>query len=90
MIKPIAHFQVAFGFFTKVWPVYNYSFGNEFHLHVNEMSTRTHFEKGAKGSTEISEKICESEVDLLTGYSEMACVTFSNCKIWSWVTGVMA
>ena len=29
-------------------------------------------------------------MNLLTGYSEMACVAFSNCKIWSRVLGVMA
>ena len=77
--------------------MHSYSFGNEFHLLVNEncysderTSTRTHFGKGAKGNREIPETICESEVNLLTGYSEMACVVFSNCKIWSWVSGVMA
>ena len=65
----------------------SYSFGNEFHLHVNEnrysdemMSARTHFEKGAKDNTEIPQKMCESEVNLLTGYSEMACVAFSNLQ----------
>ena len=29
-------------------------------------------------------------MNLLTGYSEMAGVAFSNCKIWSRVSGVMA
>ena len=77
--------------------MHSHSFGNEFHLLVNEncysderTNARTHFGKGAKGNTEIPETICESEVNLLTGYSEMACVVFSNCKIWSWVSGVMA
>lgn len=63
VIKPIAHFQVALGLFTKVWLVLKYSYRNMFHLRVNEkcssyerMSARTHFAKGAKGSTEILEK----------------------------------
>ena len=77
--------------------MHSYSFGNEFHLLVNEncysderTSAKTHFGKGAKDNTEIPETICESEVNLLTGYSEMACVAFSNCKIWRCVSGVMA
>ena len=64
--------------------MHSYSFGIEFNLHLNDQncysdertSARTHFGKGAKSNTEIPEMICESEVNLLTGYSEMACVTF--------------